>query len=73
MADRQPRPRRSQGLGCVAGVGNLAVQHCQLVAEDGDLDVLVIWFGTETDQRNSQDLWIKNLPGLRGDPSILRV
>jgi hypothetical protein len=28
----------------------LAVQHCQLVAQDGDLDVLAVWFGTEGDQ-----------------------
>jgi hypothetical protein len=28
----------------------LAVQHCQLVAQNGDLDVLVVWFGTEADQ-----------------------
>jgi hypothetical protein len=29
---------------------SLPVQHCQLVAQDGDLDVLVVWFGTEADQ-----------------------
>jgi hypothetical protein len=31
-------------------VGNLAVQHSKLVAQDGDLDVLVVWLGTEADQ-----------------------
>ncbi len=28
----------------------MAVQHRHLVAQDGDLDVFVVWFGTETDQ-----------------------
>src|ERR1700704_863222 len=35
---------------CVAWPGNLAVKHRQLVAKDGNLDVLIVWFGTETDQ-----------------------
>jgi hypothetical protein len=35
---------------CVAGVDNLAAQHRQLVAKNGDLDVLGAWFGTEADQ-----------------------
>jgi len=26
------------------------VNHCQLVAKNGDLDILVVWFGTEVDQ-----------------------
>jgi hypothetical protein len=26
---------------------DLAMRHRQLVAQDGDLDVLVVWFGTE--------------------------
>src|SRR2546421_1149941 len=35
---------------CVARAGNLAVQHRQLVAQDGDLDVLGVWCGTEANQ-----------------------
>ena len=35
---------------CVAWPGNLAVQHRQLVAKDCNLDVLIVWSGTETDQ-----------------------
>ena len=34
----------------VARPGNLAVQHRQLVAQDGDLDVLDVWFRTEAHQ-----------------------
>src|SRR5882762_5338898 len=34
----------------VARAGNLAVQHCQLVAQDSDLDVLVVGPGTQVDQ-----------------------
>ena len=34
----------------VARADKLAVKHRQLVAQDGDLDVLVVWFGTEADQ-----------------------
>jgi len=35
---------------CVAGAGNLAAKHRQLVAQDGDLDVLDVWFRTEAHQ-----------------------
>jgi len=36
--------------GTIAGTDNLAVQHRQLVARDGDLDILVVRFGPEADQ-----------------------
>ncbi len=28
----------------------MAVQNCQLVAQEGDLDILFVWFGTGADQ-----------------------
>ena len=36
--------------GGVARAGNLTVQHRQLVAQDGDLEILVVWLGTQADQ-----------------------
>jgi hypothetical protein len=45
-------------------VGNLAVKQRQLVAQDGDLDVLVVWFGTEADQ--SEDAPYKEEDDSRG-------
>jgi hypothetical protein len=35
-------------------VGNLPVQHRQLVAQDGNLDILVVGLGTDAD--HSDDL-----------------
>jgi hypothetical protein len=37
-------------VGGVAGPANLAVKHCQLVAQDDNLDVLVVWFDTDADR-----------------------
>jgi hypothetical protein len=42
----------SRSVGCCAA-GSLAVQHCQLVTHDGNLNVFVVSCGTQSDQ--SQD------------------